>query len=134
MAPRTCSDPDATPEPQLDWLAAGSASPSTRRCRGHRREWAQERRTLTRWPRPPRRGLLLALNIATGHACRREIIVIEDFRLRRILSHAAPRRLGDELDPLLPGLVQSGNSIVGDTLVLGDGRSNCSPCFGGTRH
>lgn len=115
------SDPDATPEPQLDWLASwvgvafDPALPARRR-----REWLKNSEPLARW-HGTRRGLLLALNIATGGGVRGgEIIVIEDFRLRRILATLLGVDLGDELDPLLPGLVQSANSIVGDTLVLGD--------------
>ncbi|HEX5126910.1 MAG TPA: phage tail protein, partial [Rhodocyclaceae bacterium] len=115
------SDPDATPEPQLDWLANwigvafDPALPADRR-----REWLKNAEPLARW-HGTRRGLLLALNIATGGGVQGgEIIVIEDFRLRRILATLLGVDLGDENDPLLPGLTQSGNSIVGDTLVLGD--------------
>lgn len=115
------SDPDATPEPQLDWLASwvgvafDPALPA-----GRRREWLKNAEPLARW-HGTRRGLLLALNIVTGGGVQGgEIIVIEDFRLRRILATLLGVDLGDELDSLLPGLVQSANSIVGDTLVLGD--------------
>lgn len=115
------SDPDATPEPQLDWLAGwlgvafDPALPE-----GRRREWLRNAEPLARW-HGTRRGLLLALNIATGGGVQRGgIIAIEDFRLRRILATLLGVDLAGEPDPLLPGLVQSGNSVVGDTLVLGD--------------
>jgi len=115
------SDPDATPEPQLDWLAnwIGVAFDPALPAR-HRREWLKNAEPLARW-HGTRRGLLLALNIATGRGVQSgKLIVIEDFRLRRILATLLGVDLGDETDPLLPGLTQSGNSIVGDTLVLGD--------------
>lgn len=115
------SDPDATPEPQLDWLAnwIGVAFDPALPAR-HRREWLKSAEPLARW-HGTRRGLLLALNIATGGGVRGgEIIVIEDFRLRRILATLLGVDLAGDLDPLLPGLTQSGNSVVGDTLVLGD--------------
>jgi len=115
------SDPDATPEPQLDWLAGwiGVAFDPALPAK-QRREWLRNAEPLARW-HGTRRGLLLALNIATGGGVRGgEIIVIEDFRLRRILATLLGVDLGDEADPLLPGLVQSGNSVVGDTLFLGD--------------
>jgi phage tail-like protein len=115
------SDPAATPEPQLDWLAGwigvafDPALPA-----GQRREWLRRAEALARW-HGTRRGLELALDIATGGGVRDgRIVVIEDFRLRRILATLLGVDLGDERDPLLPGLVQSGDSIVGDTLVLGD--------------
>lgn len=115
------SDPDATPEPQLDWLAnwIGIAFDPALTA-GRRREWLKNAEPLARW-HGTRRGLLLALNISTGGGVQGgEIIVIEDFRLRRILATLLGVDLADELDPLLPGLSQSGNSMVGDTLVLGD--------------
>lgn len=115
------SDPDATPEPQLDWLAnwVGVAFDPALPAQ-HRRVWLKSAEALARW-HGTRRGLLLALNIATGGGVQGgEIVVIEDFRLRRILATLLGVDLSGDSDPLLPGLTQSGNSVVGDTLVLGD--------------
>lgn len=115
------TDPQAVPEAGLDWLAGwigvafDPALPADRR-----REWLRAAGDLAR-RHGTRDGLRLALDIATGGAVRGgELVVIEDFRLRRIAATLLGVDLVDEHDPLLPGLSISGNSIVGDTLVLAD--------------
>ncbi|MEC5385345.1 phage tail protein [Uliginosibacterium sp. H3] len=115
------SDPAAVPEENLDWLAGwigvafDAALPAARR-----RDWLRAAPDLAR-AHGTRNGLRLALDIATGGGVRGgEIVVIEDFRLRRILATLLGVDMSEENDPLLPGLIQSGNSIVGDTLFVGD--------------
>ncbi len=115
------TDPDAAPEEALAWLGGWigvSEQPGY--------NTAQHRRLLRETPRLFRdrgtlNGLRRALDIATeGAVARREIIVLEDFRLRRTFATILGADLADEMDPLLGGLVVSGNSFVGDTLFLGD--------------
>jgi phage tail-like protein len=115
------SDPAAVPPENLDWLghwigvAFDHALPEPRR-----RDWLRAAPELARW-HGTRNGLRLALDVASGGLVRGgEVIVIEDFRLRRILATLLGVDMSEAHDPLLPGLVQSGNSIVGDTLVIGD--------------
>ena len=119
------TDPATVPEPQLDWLggwigvAFDPVLPAARR-----RDWLADAPRLARW-HGTRRGLALALDVATGGSVRGgEIVVLEDFRLRRLMATLLGVDLGvdlnDERDPLLPGLHRSGNSVVGDTLIVGD--------------
>jgi phage tail-like protein len=109
------------PEASLEWLAGwvGVAFepglPADRR-----REWLRSAPALARW-HGTRRGLALALDVATGGGVRGgEIVLLEHFRLRRLLATLLGVDLAEANDPLLPGLHQSGNSIVGDTLILSD--------------
>jgi phage tail-like protein len=115
------TDPRTTPEDALEWLGSWiglTFDPAyPRDCR---RELIQASPDLYR-RRGTYDGLRLALNIVTAGAIeRREIIVLEDFRLRRTFATILGADLADEDDPLLGGLAVSGNSYVGDTLFLGN--------------
>jgi len=66
-------------------------------------------------------GLCRALDILTDGAVKRgRIIPVENFRLRRTLSTILGLNLDDEGHPLTLGTGLSGNSIVGDSLILSD--------------
>lgn len=118
------TDPRATPADALDWLGSWiglSADPAY--PVQHRRRLIQAAPDLYRW-HGTLRGLKLALDVATGDAVTNgEIVVLEDFRLRRTIATILGADLADEDDPLLAGLAISGNSFVGDTLLLGDERN-----------
>ncbi len=115
------TDPDAAPADALAWLGgwigvgleAGLSEAQRRRMLREAPALYRARGTLA--------GLRRALDIATdGAVARGEIVVLEDFRLRRTFATILGADLADEDDPLLGGLAVSGNSFVGDTLFLGD--------------
>jgi phage tail-like protein len=115
------TSPATTRDDSMEWLAAwvgmsfDSAVPPPRR-----RDMLKASAELGKW-RGTLRGLELALDLATGGSVRQgEVVVVENYRLRRIFATILGVDLTDRQDPLLPGASQSGNSIIGDTLFLGD--------------
>lgn len=133
------TDPHSTPDDALDWLGSWvgvSFEPAFPVAQ--RRSWIAAAHRLHR-TRGTLAGLQLALEIATGgrlervwidgreteiatggHVTGGEILVLEDFRLRRTFATILGANLTDDKDPLLPGLHVSSNSFVGDTLILGE--------------
>jgi len=85
-----------------------------------KREWFRHQGWLQR-RRGTYAGLCLALDIVTdGAVGRGQIVPVEDFRLRRTLATVLGIDMSDEHHPLTLGTGQSGNSIVGPSLILTD--------------
>jgi len=110
-----------TPAESLEWLASwiGVAFDSAY-TEKQRRELLMATPELYR-RRGTVRGLGLALDLATNGAVGRgQIVILEDWRMRRTFATILGADLSDADDPLIAGIARSGNSFVGDTLFLGD--------------
>jgi phage tail-like protein len=112
--------PESSPQDSLDWLGSwigikpGNYPPQRSRARLQATPALYKQRGTIG-------GITQALDIATNGMCSRgAIILVEDFRLRHIFATILGADLSIQNDPLLPGYSASSNSIVGDTLFLGD--------------
>ena len=68
-------------------------------------------------------GNVMMVNGVTDHALevqRGEVVVVENFRLRRTMATILGLNMNDADHPLTLGTGESGNSIVGDSLILSD--------------
>jgi phage tail-like protein len=116
----TLIDPMTAPEALLTRLEAMLGEHPPAHWPVHRRRnWLSQSGELQR-SRGTYKGLLLALDIATdGAVSNGQVVPVEDFRLRRPLFCALGVDFASGHHPLTLDTVQSGNSIVGDTLTLG---------------
>jgi len=114
-------DPAAAPAPLLDPLGALLASrPPPHWPELRRRRWIGAAGRLQRC-RGTLAGLALALDIATdGLVAQGRVVPVENYRLRRTLATVLGIDLSDDDHPLTLGTGQSGNSIIGDSLILTD--------------
>jgi len=113
---------ESVPDDSLPWLGSWIGIKPSNYPPDRRRARLQATPSLYQW-RGTARGVTQALDVATNGACTRgAIIVIEDFRLRHIFATILGADLSIKNDPLLPGYSPASNSIVGDTLFLGDPR------------
>jgi phage tail-like protein len=114
-------DPLAAPAGRLPVLARMlGARPQAQWPEPRRRAWLADLGRIQR-ARGTRAGLARALDIATDGLVRLgEVVVVENYRLRRTLATILGIDMSDEGHPLTLGTGRSGNSIVGESLILTD--------------
>ncbi len=116
---QTLLQPLSAPVKQLPMIAQmlGAALP-THWPEQRQRNWLSVQGKLQQ-QRGTYAGLCLALDVATdGALSMGQIVVVENYRLRRTLATALGIDMEDDAHPLTLGVSQSGNSIVGDSLIL----------------
>ena len=113
--------PDAAPSALLPMLARmlGCQLPS-HWPDARQRRFIENIGKLQRW-RGTLKGVQLMLDIMTdGGLGRSEVVVVENFRLRRTMASLLGIHMDDETHPLTLGTSQGGASIVGESLILSD--------------
>ena len=113
--------PAAAPAEHLPWLAEALGTELPEYWPAHRhRALLIHAGLLQRW-RGTLAGACLAVDIATdGAVSRGEVAIVENFRLRRTMATILGVSMDDADHPLTLGTGMSGNSVVGDSLVLSD--------------
>jgi phage tail-like protein len=114
------SAPDTAPAEALDWLAGWIGLSLEPGLAEHQRRRMIRRATALYRARGTLGGLAGMLDIVTDDGVRRgDLVIVEQFRLRRTLAAILGADLADEDDPLTRGVAVSGNSYLGRTFHLG---------------
>ena len=114
-------NPETAPAANLNWLSESLGQPLPAHWPEHRqRRWLRNVTLIQQ-----RKGTLPALNLALdivtdGGVQRGSVVVIENFRLRRTMATILGVSMDDEGHPLTLGTGISGNSIIGDSLILSE--------------
>ncbi|MFA7618130.1 MAG: phage tail protein [Thiohalomonadaceae bacterium] len=113
--------PDAAPAGHLPWLADALGTTLPLHWPEARRRRLVREATLVQQFKGTLYGVSLALDIASdGGVQRGEIVLVENFRLRRTMATLLGIAMDDAEHPLTLGTGMSGNSIVGDSLILSE--------------
>lgn len=113
--------PDTAPAGHLPWLAeaVGLALPPHWPTQRQRR-LLRDATLIQQW-KGTLAGVNLALDILSeGGVQRGEIVVVENFRLRRTMATILGVNMDDQNHPLTLGTGMSGNSLIGDSLILSE--------------
>lgn len=113
--------PATAPSSNLGWLAETLGRPLPAQWpEARKRRWLQHQ-TLIQQYKGTLPGLNLALDIATdGGVQKGSVVIVENFRLRRTMATVLGVSMDDSDHPLTLGTGISGNSIIGDSLILSD--------------
>ncbi len=113
--------PAAAPADNLHWLAQSIGVELPPHWPVPRQRRLLQCATLIQQYKGTLPGVNLALDVATdGGVQRGEVVLVENFRLRRTLATILGRNMDDATHPLTLGTGMSGNSIIGDSLILSD--------------
>ena len=115
------TNPTTAPAEVLDWLGLWiGLSLEAGMPEKQRRDMLSHAMTLYRY-RGTYKGLSLALDLATDYMVKKgQLVILEDFRLRRTFATIIGTDFSVEDDPLLMDDIPSANSYIGDTFFLGD--------------
>ena len=112
--------PDTAPAEALDWLAGWIGLSLEPGLEEHQRRRMIRRATALYRQRGTLAGLAGMLDVVSDDGVRRgDLVIVEQFRLRRTLATILGADLADEDDPLTRGVAVSGNSYLGRTFHLG---------------
>ena len=115
------ASPDSTLPEHLSWLAEVLGTPLPAHWPESRQRRLVRETTLVQQYKGTLYGVQLALDIACdGGVQRGEIVLVENFRLRRTMATILGISMDDADHPLTLGTGMSGNSIIGDSLILSE--------------
>lgn len=113
--------PEATPAHNLAWVAELLGTPLPAYWPEARQRRLVSQATLVQQFKGTLYGVNLALDIGSdGGVQRGEIVLVENFRLRRTMATILGVSMDDADHPLTLGTGMSGNSIIGDSLILSE--------------
>jgi phage tail-like protein len=113
--------PDSTSPEHLPWLAEALGTTLPLHWPESRQRRLVRETTLVQQFKGTLFGVQLALDIASdGGIQRGEIVLVENFRLRRTMATILGISMDDADHPLTLGTGMSGNSIIGDSLILSE--------------
>jgi phage tail-like protein len=114
------TSPNTAPAEALDWLAGWIGLSLEPGLEEHQRRRMIRQATGLYRRRGTLSGLAGMLDIVTDDGVRRgDLVIVEQFRLRRTLATILGADLAEEDDPLTRGVAVSGNSYLGRTFHLG---------------